>query len=477
MPRYVDVGVKQVQTWLVRAPHLRGRRGASTMLTRATLDEQVMARLTNLPAVPHHEAGHVDGVISVRITAEETGHDLDEVCRTVEQHLVGHLRDKAPAAFLEAVWRDGESYADAYDRPVRCTDHPPAVSEWPGAKRCDWCHLWPAAHQIWDEAGEDFKEKDVCTDCERRSREEAAGRTTANRFRPLAEKRLLTKLAERSHTDPDLPDEFEELAKLGPIAADTTHLATIFADGNAIGALIAHLRASSTGRNKKTRRSDRNPAVTLAEAPRLIDDATWNAAAEAVVDITDPGSPWWRVIPHLVGGDDLLVSVPAHCAWQFLRTYLTSFVNHTTALARGDLAPSASAGVVIHHNTEPFSLVVDLADELLRKAKSEHAGQTAALAWQSITHDGSALVRDRSSITVDGLQNSWDALDRFATVAASQRQVIARVHREHGDVDAQLRRMRSGDHTLADLAAPFLNAPAAIPLPTALDIARWWWTR
>ncbi|MGH3528588.1 MAG: Cas10/Cmr2 second palm domain-containing protein [Pseudonocardiaceae bacterium] len=467
MPRYVDVGVKQVQTWLVRAPHLKGRRGASTMLTRATDVEVVKDQLAGLRAEQHHEAGHVDGVISVKVTSDHTGSDLKELCRRIERRLLDHLRKAAPAAFLEATWRDGDSYADAYDNRIQVTEHPPATSEWPAAKRCDWCHLWPAIHQIWDKAGEDFAQKDVCTDCRQRSDDEAAGRTTAKRFAPLAERRLLSKLAERGREGPILPDTFDELRGLGPFPTkDDTHLATIFADGNAIGGLIAHLRAAAAG-----------PGVALATAPGLIDDATWNAAADAVVDITTSESRYWPVIPHLVGGDDLLVSVPAHCAWQFLRTYLASFVTGTQAMAVGGVAPSASAGVVIHHYQEPISVVVDLADELLRQAKNEHAGTMAALAWQSVTHDGSAHVQHQRSITAEDLHNSWDALNRFAAVAPSQRQVIARMLREGADVHDQLRRIRSGDSTLADLAAPFLEDKAPIPLPTALGLARWWWTR
>jgi hypothetical protein len=472
MPRYVDVGVKQVQTWLVRAPHLKGRRGASTMLTRATADDVVRAQLKDLSTVQQHrEAGHVDGVISVQVEPDKPGGDLDELCCKVERTLVDYLRGAAPAAFLEATWRDGTSYAEAYDERIRVTEYPPATNEWPAAKRCDWCHLWPAIHQIWDQIGEDSKpeEKNICIDCKKRSDDEAAGRTTANRFAPFAEQRLLVKLAERGSDGPILPDDFNELRLLGPFPNDATHLATIFADGNAIGGLIAQLR--------KERRRPKDRGLTPAEAPKRIDDATWNAAADAVLAIADPGSRFWPVIPHLVGGNDLLVSVPAHRAWRFVRTYLAGFVAGTNAMAIGGIAPSASAGVVIHHYREPISLVVDLAEELLRQAKNEHAGAKAALGWQSITHDGSAHVQDRRSITADDLKSRWDELSRFAAVAPSQRQVIARMLREDVDVHAQLRRIRSGGSTLADLAAPFLGEEAAIPLTTALGLARWWWTR
>jgi hypothetical protein len=472
MSRYVDVGVKQVQTWLVRAPHLRGRRGASTMLARATAEEEVKAQLADLPTVaPHNEAGHVDGVISVRVESDSNG-DLNELCRRVERRLLDHLRSAAPAAFLVATWRDGASYADAYDERGQVTEYPPATHEWPAAKRCDWCHLWPAIHLIHDQLDKDSKSenKEVCTDCNKRHDPEAAGRTTAKRFAPFAEQRLLAKLNKPDNDDRILPDDFDELRRLGPYPEDATHLATIFADGNAIGGLIAQLRQAA-----RRQRRPRGGGVTLADAPKLIDDATWNAAAVAVAALAGSGSRFWPVIPHLVGGDDLLVSVPAHCAWQFVRTYLAGFVAGTQAMTVGGAAPSASAGVVIHHYQEPISVVVDLAEELLRQAKNEHAGTKAALGWQSITHDGSAHLQGRRSITAEDLESRWEQLSRFAAVAPSQRQVIARMLREDVDLGDQLRRIRSENSTLADLAAPFLGEQAAIPLPAALDLARWWW--
>ncbi|MGH3902434.1 MAG: Cas10/Cmr2 second palm domain-containing protein, partial [Pseudonocardiaceae bacterium] len=216
----------------------------------------------------------------------------------------------------------------------------------------------------------------------------------------------------------------------------------------------------------------------LREAPRTIDNATWAALTDAAARIDTAGATAWRVIPHLVGGDDLLVSVPAHNAWAFVQTYLGTFGRGVSSLARNGLVPSASAGVVFHQQKDPFSVVADLAHDLLGTAKKEHLGRRAALCWQSITHDGSARVPSRRSITLSGLDGSWDALARFARVGRSQRHVLARTLWDGREPGAQqLDRVLSGDEPMRSIVEPFLGAHPPIPLQQAIGMVEWWWPR
>jgi hypothetical protein len=198
---------------------------------------------------------------------------------------------------------------------------------------------------------------------------------------------------------------------------------------------------------------------------------------DAVITIDSVDATAWRVIPHLVGGDDLLVSIPAHSAWDFVRAYLGTFGSGVAALARNGLVPSASAGVVFHQKKDPFSVVADLAHDLLETAKQEHLGRRAALCWQSITHDGSARVPSRHSITLDSVHGSWDALARFARVSKSQRHVLARALRDGQDIDEQLDRVLSGDETMRSIVEPFRGADPPIPLMQAMGMVEWWWSR
>jgi hypothetical protein len=254
MPRYVDVSVQHIQSYLVRAQHLKGRRGASTMITRATCEDAVTQCLAVLPAEPHHEAGAVDGVISVRL-------DDAEFTTAVTDRLVDHLRSALPAAFIVSTHRDGANYADAVAGDTderRLARHLPVCAEWPAAKRCDWCNIWPASSEINEGAGGDARAREVCRDCVRR--DEAAGRGTQEGWKPLADMRLRRHLAD---TGPfhELPTDFEQLASLGPIPRERNHVATVLADGNAIGKLISGLRQSVR---------DGGDSQVLREAPRAI---------------------------------------------------------------------------------------------------------------------------------------------------------------------------------------------------------------
>lgn len=466
MTRYVDVSVQHIQGYLVRAQHLKGRRGASTMITRATTGDAVTQCLAGLGATVHREAGEVDGVISVRL--DEPAADLTG---EVTGRLVAHLRSALPAAFIVSTHRDGASYADAVAGDTdeqRTARHLPVCAEWPAAKRCDWCNIWPASSGIIEGAGQDARHREVCRDCVRR--DVAAGRSTQEGWKPLAEMRLRRHLGNRPGTGPPrgLPTEFEQLAGLGPVPGEHNHVATVLADGNAIGKLISGLRRSAR---------DGGDSQALREAPRTIDNATWAALTGAVAEIDSISATAWRVVPHLVGGDDLLVSVPAHGAWDFIRAYLATFGSEVSSLARDGLVPSASAGVVFHQIKDPFSLVADLAQDLLKTAKKEHLGRRAALCWQSITHDGSARVRSRRSITLDGLDGSWDALGRFARVGKSQRHVLARALREGRAIETQLDRVLSGDEPMRSIVQPFLGAGPPIPLDQAIGMVEWWWPR
>lgn len=464
MPRYVDVSVQHIQSYLIRAQHLKGRRGASTMITRATYEDALAQCLEGLPARPHHEAGAVDGVISVRL-------DEAKFTTAVTDRLVDHLRSALPAAFIVSTYRDGSNYADAVAGDTderRLARHLPVCAEWPAAKRCDWCNIWPASSGIVEGAGDDTRAREVCRDCERR--DEAAGRSTQEGWKPLADMRLRRHLADRSSTGPsrELPTDFEQLASLGPIPRERNHVATILADGNSIGKLIAGLRQSAR---------EGGDSEVLRDAPRLIDNATWAALTDAVTKIDGIDATAWRVIPHLVGGDDLLVSVPAHAAWDFVGGYLGSFGNAVSCLATDGLVPSASAGVVFHQKKDPFSAVADLAHDLLETAKKEHLGRRAALGWQSITHDGSARVRSRGSITLDDLCGNWDALARFARVSKSQRHVLARALPDGQHIEEQLDRVLSGDDTMRSIVEPFRGADPPIPLAQAIGMVEWWWPR
>ncbi len=465
MTVFLDVAVVHIQSWLTRAPHLRGRRGASRMIREATMSKAVDTLLTDFTSVVRRNAayGDIDGVIAVELLRDEAVDD-------VERYVVRYLRERLPAAPLRSTHWEGRDSLDAHaaDEPVVTRDWPAPVSEWPVSKPCDWCRSWPASRTVWVGAGDDSEQQQLCEDCRRRHQH--AGYTTSKiaKLQPGVEHDLLKHWGDRN-SGLRLPETFEELALLGK-ENDNTHLATIHADGNAVGRL-----------NKQLGDLQQKDTATTFDLPAAIEHATWSALLAAIKTMSADVDETMPIIAHLVGGDDVLVSVPAHEAWWFTRTLQTTFQKILAdELSDAGLAglpvPTVSAAVVFHHRSSPLSAAVDLAGELLSHAKEQHRGKRASLAWQDITHDGPHPLHhqvpdQRQAPTLDMLFDAWAGLDSLAELGASARANLAVLAS-----DNDLERLKSHAERLGlwGLVQRFLEGP--IFLKDALGMVRWWRT-
>jgi len=155
--------------------------------------------------------------------------------------------------------------------------------------------------------------------------------------------------------DLDLSDDLEELATESGDRLDGK-LALLYADGNAFG----KLRATSI-----------TPAQRTAFAQRLdeIRDSFLRALAR-----TAQADPSWRTKEGrlrletlLVGGDELLIAVPAWCGWQTLRLFLDTLAD---AEFKGQ-PMTWSAGLVFCHHKAPLLGVRKLAKDLADQAKQD----------------------------------------------------------------------------------------------------------
>ncbi len=72
-----------------------------------------------------------------------------------------------------------------------------------------------------------------------------------------------------------------------------------------------------------------------------------------------------------IGGDDVLLIVPAHTALPIAHDICEGFGVVMAALAQTDHAPSMSAGVVIAQDSNPIYFIHDLAHQLLKNAKKK----------------------------------------------------------------------------------------------------------
>ncbi|MGI8310537.1 Cas10/Cmr2 second palm domain-containing protein [Saccharopolyspora hattusasensis] len=446
MTVYLDIGVVYIQSWLTRTTKLRGRRGGSAMISEATAPDVVDGVIDGMrdKVVRNDEAGDIDGVVALKLLVDD-----DDVGRQVEQIVVGHLRGKLPTATLRAGQYIGENYAAArLNRAKWENTWSPAVSDWPPGKPCEWCYSWPATPNDADE-----ENSRLCGECALRKAK--AIDAEEGKPAPRQEKELLSRL----DTATRVPNMMKDLAKL---SGDGTHVALIYADGNAIGKFIGDLHRM---------RREKRARELLERVTKVIDESTWQALVAAVGEIWD-GDTAPPMIPHLVGGDDVLVSVPADQAWAFVRTLQSEFsrvIRHATE-GTGVTPPSLSAGIVFHHYIKPLHVMHDLVSTLLRSAKTEYHGAEAAIAWQDATRDGEEPI-DRTPFRHAKLETETPKLAELAALPNAARQRLAELLRSHElgtkPVEQHLRRLG-----LAGKVATFREDP--ILLADALGMVRWW---
>ncbi|MCX4429652.1 Cas10/Cmr2 second palm domain-containing protein [Streptomyces mirabilis] len=489
---YVDFGAVRIQQYLARTPALRGHRAASNNLARATAAASITEVIGDLAEV-NPEAGRADGVVSVRFPAATGG--CEERVRRLQERMFTHLRAALPGAEFQSVWGEGESYLAVYAHSLQPKvrrgqvrhDLPPSA-EFPLAVPCRMCHIDPA---VGIEPVPDG-ELALCLDCSVRNvpRRQAVADTRSPEGQLLQDIGLAP-----------APDSFTDLAALGSVASGRNHLATVAVDGNAFGLFFRAL-ADEGGQDARLREAKTSISTALSLATRA---ALASAALELPLTVE---REQLCVVPHVVGGDDVLVSLPADQAWWFTLTFLKEFerlVRKETAEVLDQLnevragraglpaleAPTASAGVVFAHASHPLNLLVESAGMRLSEAKAAFRGRQASVQWLDITADGAqhpghppvALHLLRNG---DGGQTATaEALSRLVQVPASHRARLTDALRGSGPLTAAALADRVGH---LDAIRPFLppldqinqidqlDVPSVsgIGLGAALNLARWW---
>lgn len=450
MPTYLDVGAVRIQSYLARAQPLKARRGASAALSEATQESESGAEI-NL------EAGEADGTVHLIVPDGGSAEDL-------ARQVLGHLRERLPAAEFQAAWGAGSDYVSAYGLEIRprlergdvLVSLPPRY-EFPATRSCETCGQDPVKTSI----SVDDKDTGICADCAIRFG--AAGyRKPGTGAGTTSEDRLLHALGRAPE---NRVDSFDQLAQLGSRKND--HLATVYIDGNAVGDFFGRLLEAG------------NPHK--AELSRGFAEATWTALERAAGAIATVGQPL-PVIPHVVGGDDVLASVTADLALCFVRAYLETFTSELSGCVKEhaaklvNQAPTASAGVVFAHATYPFDRCVHVAEGLLRRAKRRDRGRSPSLLCVDVTREGESPPLGRRAWTLDEIAVREGDLDRLAQLGKSARASLhaAISHRDDAVASAlALRWARRNEQR--EIVESLLGIPAdAQILRDALDLTDWW---
>jgi hypothetical protein len=216
-----------------------------------------------------------------------------------------------------------------------------------------------------------------------------------------------------------------------------------------------------------------SPEISAATRSTLI------SAAQAVTQESDHRL---AVIPHVLGGDDVVVSVTADRAWQFTLAFLEGFSAAITAAAGrlelpGELQqrlPSMSAGVVFAHAKFPYARAVYLAADVLRRAKRDTQGAEPAIGWLDVTADGEALPAWRITQTVAALRRQGGDIAALGTISRSGRQALARLLARGIEEESRAAALSWARRNSYPVVAVLLNQASVSEVRNLVALTRWW---
>lgn len=458
MSYYASIGGVRIQTWIARsASKLSLVRGASILLSTQTANTEVESWLKSYRHVTVEvaaEAGDVDGVVVLKASDRKT-------LRAAAEGLIVHLEAAIPGLQWEGWVGEGETYLDAY---ARHGGAPPSIRSMPTlpelglVQTCGFCSAESATGPltIGDEKG-------------------VGGRSCIARKKARDGQ---NRAAQRGWLWEDIPGDwantFEDLARMGGRGPDVqlavgrkdsrSHLATVAADGNGIGALFRSI--SELGLDELRR-----------EAVQLLNEAT-TAAVSAAAQACGTSPSVKVVIPHYVGGDDVFASVAAPAIWTFavnlgrrfekLREQLKQLVpvdrngadDLVTAIERLGLG----IGVALAGRSVPISTTSEAAHSALGAAKAATRGGESAIGWVDLTAAADVI----HTVTIEDVEKELGNLNPVFRLPASARASLAALVRSQ-PIDSVAAVDRWSQRTGNPIPSGIVPA-----LPATLSRARWW---
>ncbi|MFC8849721.1 MULTISPECIES: hypothetical protein [unclassified Micromonospora] len=261
---------------------------------------------------------------------------------------------------------DYEAHEQAREDTYRCHARVRATRRDPLVR--DRVFPW---HRLCRDSGQPAAREEVYGEAEEPA-PASAGVLARSRARGRARGRLRGQLGDRLAAV--VPVHLDELRHSGWVAV-------VHADGNGVGGLF-HGFIEHVARVEGTER------VSLATHARYqhavateLEAATWNAVRDAITTLLDDGSEddlRERLLPVVIGGDDVTVACDAALAVPFVRAFADAFARHTaaqpalSAIAReatGHAGLTASAGIAVVKSHHPFATAYELAEALTVSAK------------------------------------------------------------------------------------------------------------
>lgn len=349
MPHFLYVEIDGIQRFVFASPKLKNIRGGSAMLDRFNRVEMV-SRALQKPGAKKVFVGGGHCLIRglSKDDAEQIGKDLERELRRLTEGQAALLWAVTPeASNWHRAWEDlKQGLARKRLEPVPAS--PPLP---PFVALCWSCGAAPAQKLV------DMQERHPRPHCGacllRRQEMQAEHKLRKETVWP----RLREHLKEFQFQGDDtafaalLPDgELQALADQS--SGSSEYLAYLYCDGNGMGRAL----------------SEAPTDAAYGVLSKQIDDSLHQAVAQAIVRHCRPVEisgkrGRFRAEVLLLGGDDLIVALPANCAVDFTVTVLQEFCRANKGAFR------LSAGLVFAPPTTPISILQRTADALLRSAK------------------------------------------------------------------------------------------------------------
>lgn len=345
MPNIVAAEAAGVQDWIVgRATELRVIRGGSLLLDRVF--KEIAAELSSTfgPGTDPRSGVPTTGWVLVTLSSGSLtavfahSHEAEQaatmVRRTVQRGLPA-----LPVAVGTGDWDGSEDrYAAARFTALRNSQGatPSPALYVLGSETCDACGSATASSH-----GTGPDRWHLCTDCQNRARMVPDSGDGAPSDGPQDEEAETAVTVE----DTRIVYRMDEIGRATRSARWRGYVAVLRADGNNIGQRFAGAHGMRAASEISQRLHDDVGAAVKAGLAAAVE-------AHRKVDGTTP----MPFNPVMIAGDDMVMILPAHVA-------LSAAVALTTAKL------TACAGVLICHQTLPFNVAVQSADELLDSAK------------------------------------------------------------------------------------------------------------
>ncbi len=500
---YASIGLGRIQTHLARTRHLWGRRGASDELALLTDNKAgYLAAILTEGVEVNDEALSIDGEIPLRSAAGTDPARAEAQVLEASHRIIRHIQERLPAVEATVrLWR-ADGYIDTLaHEPGRELTYTPAVPEYPPVKLCDECQSGEAVHTVGPPAPDYLHGTDLCRDCATRVPEPGRQQTLERLLACPSEVRgfvVERKLLKETGRNP--VDDFTDLAKSVGVTAGRTHttehnhLALVFADANGLGGIFRTLRTrvGESGGDEAAQHLQ-----TMKDISTTIKKATWAALLAATNEacarrVADEKKKKGQlpVIPHILGGDDLLVTVPATLVWPFFTTFMDSLKEAFESTLPEHLKPyglglpSVSAGIVICQTAFPFGVQVDLVNQLIRDAKQHGQGSDWTFTWLDVTADGQIPLppSERVPWTLDQLTERTRALTELRTEVTGSSEGSLRADLSDPDLAAAALKAEHRARRLPAVAALFkaCGVPARLTdsdvrlLRDVINLGRWW---